>query len=489
MTEKPKKFKHLKAISRRYFGSNIIDCNFVLLYKEEKIPLNDLELNLMHYWNSSEKVEIHLIQIAPEDNPFTTGLDDWEFIGGSNMVDPVMSQKNSGMSKDNSKVFAKENSKGINKITSNDVLFGDLSILTNPEKPMHEESILNEAFAKNEMENLISRVKNEALQELKFEKQKCQQEWETERTQLEEFYENKIVDTEKHLEELLLEKSKVDSRLVETRRELEKVTKVSEEMDIKITSLKEIEVRSKTLDEKVKELKQQKHQITKTREALKTELVEKNELNEKLDKDISALKNENLKLIEKNEELKNNFAEVDKAMEAKALAVEQLQKQLEEKKKEFEEAYKIIMDKNENNSKELNDFILNLQEEIEIYKKNEEKYLLDLQNFQEQVASQTEELAVVKENNQIFEEEVENLRKILQENNSEISALKEQLHSKNVELELAIQKYNNLEAEFCSIQKEHENILNEKIILEDEKNNTGKLLESTQMHFAQQNSE
>merc|ERR1711874_686875 len=83
ITDRPKLFKHLKMVARRIFGSAALDCNYVLSYKDEKIPLKDPDTNLMKYYANNTPIEVHLNLKNDMEDYLNIQADDWTMIGGS----------------------------------------------------------------------------------------------------------------------------------------------------------------------------------------------------------------------------------------------------------------------------------------------------------------------------------------------------------------------------------------------------------------------
>ena len=68
--DKPKKVKHLAVIARRKFGEIGLDCEFILLFKDEQIDLNDDEMPLQQYYKDVDSIEIRMVPKNNNVSPF-----------------------------------------------------------------------------------------------------------------------------------------------------------------------------------------------------------------------------------------------------------------------------------------------------------------------------------------------------------------------------------------------------------------------------------
>jgi len=163
-------------------------------------------MELIKFYTNASPIEVHITQDEASNG------DGWTCIGGSNFSNQTLDLDNHYKQSSN-KFSVNSNDEGI-KLQNNLV---DLSILSNMETSMFDEDILKQRFSDYEIENLKNSARNEAHAEFKQLKVENQREWEMERKQLEEFYENKIVDSERQVEELLAEKMNFEKVLQETR--------------------------------------------------------------------------------------------------------------------------------------------------------------------------------------------------------------------------------------------------------------------------------
>ena len=88
MSEKPKRFKHLRVLARRIFGQIALDCDYTLFHRDEQIPLRDPEMPLIQYFNTSTPTEIHLKPLNTENEQLyisEIGNSDWQIVNGSNL--------------------------------------------------------------------------------------------------------------------------------------------------------------------------------------------------------------------------------------------------------------------------------------------------------------------------------------------------------------------------------------------------------------------
>jgi len=91
ITERPKRLKHLKAICRRQFGHIAFESDYVLHYKDEKIPLHDNETSLMSYYSNKIPIEVHAFPRDVEEDDYLNILgDEWTCIGGSNISSNII---------------------------------------------------------------------------------------------------------------------------------------------------------------------------------------------------------------------------------------------------------------------------------------------------------------------------------------------------------------------------------------------------------------
>lgn len=177
--DKPKKVKHLAVIARRKFGEIGLDCEFILLFKDEQIDLNDDEMPLQQYYKDVDSIEIRMVPKnnnslqSPRTKSKSKYHDDFEVIGGShiecsNMIDKT---QNTPQKIKKTQSESHQNTSPTNQILNENMELDrliDQSIISNQEKEMMvSESDLDRKFKENELNHIQEIAKQEFEVQLK----------------------------------------------------------------------------------------------------------------------------------------------------------------------------------------------------------------------------------------------------------------------------------------------------------------------------------
>lgn len=237
---------------------------------------------------------------------------------------------------------------------------------------MEDDEFLKEKFLENAMSQHVIRVQQESEKMFNAEKKS-----------IEDFYMNTIVSHEGKIEEMALERGRLESELTGCRSDLEKSKLIVARLDDQISRLKKIEVRSETLEAKISELEQQKSEILKKKDALKLKLTETLNLESKLGQDIKALTEANKKMEGTNLVLNAAFAEIKtKHCESQKL-VSELEAQIYTKTAELES----LSTHKQESFDAYESTISALQVSLQVFQEKENAYLLALENFKGQTAA------------------------------------------------------------------------------------------------------
>jgi len=139
-------------------------------------------------------------------------------------------------------------------------------MISNCEQSIIYDDLLREKFTDFELEQVLNNARNETKTEMLVEQKKQQFEFNEEKKKLEKFYEQKILDSEKNIWEVTEELDNLQISLTDTRTQLQDKTQKSTILETEIANLTEAQTKSETLQEKVKDLKVQKHNVMKERE-------------------------------------------------------------------------------------------------------------------------------------------------------------------------------------------------------------------------------
>jgi len=139
-------------------------------------------------------------------------------------------------------------------------------MISNCEQSIIYDDLLREKFTDFELEQVLNNARNETKTEMLVEQKKQQFEFNEEKKKLEKFYEQKILDSEKNIWEVTEELDNLQISLTDTRTQLQDKTQKSTILETEIANLTEAQTKSETMQEKVKDLKVQKHNVMKERE-------------------------------------------------------------------------------------------------------------------------------------------------------------------------------------------------------------------------------
>jgi len=139
-------------------------------------------------------------------------------------------------------------------------------MISNCEQSIIYDDLLREKFTDFELEQVLNNARNETKTEMLVEQKKQQFEFNEEKKKLEKFYEQKILDSEKNIWEVTEELDNLQISLTDTRTQLQDKTQKSTILETEIANLTEAQTKCETMQEKVKDLKVQKHNVMKERE-------------------------------------------------------------------------------------------------------------------------------------------------------------------------------------------------------------------------------
>lgn len=234
---------------------------------------------------------------------------------------------------------------------------------------MEDDEFLKEKFLENAMSQHVTRAQQESEKKFNVEKKS-----------IEDFYMNTIVSHEKKIEEIVLERGRLECELTNCRSDLEKSKLVVNRLDDQISTLKKVEIRSETLEAKILELEQQKSEILKKKDALKLKLTETLNLESKLGQDIKALTEANQKMEGTNLQLNAAFAEIKTKHRESEKLVSQLETQIYSKTAELDS---LSTDKQQS-FEAYESTIAALEVSLQQFQEKENAYLLSLENFKGQ---------------------------------------------------------------------------------------------------------
>ena len=237
LADRPKKFKHLKFISKKLFGLNITNSAYIMHFKDQKIPLLEDNMDLTQFFKQPESIEIHIL--SPGDQ-ISSGNDDWELIGGSGFL-----------ASDNHDVHLNYDGQEEDFLKKSSLsLLNDMSMISNSEKTIIYDDLLKEKFTDFELDQVLHNAKNETKLEMIRQQKMQEREWENEKRTLESFYEKKIINSEKSISELTFELDKFKTSLTDTRSQLFNMTQQSQTLESEISKLSSAEAKSKEMEER-----------------------------------------------------------------------------------------------------------------------------------------------------------------------------------------------------------------------------------------------
>lgn len=139
-------------------------------------------------------------------------------------------------------------------------------MMSNCEQSIIYDDLLREKFTDFELEQVLNNARNETKTEMLLEQNKQQSEFNEQKKKLEKFYEQKILDSEKNIWVVTEELDNLQVSLTDTRTQLQDKTQKSAILETEIANLTEVQSKNETMQDKVKDLKLQKHNVMKERE-------------------------------------------------------------------------------------------------------------------------------------------------------------------------------------------------------------------------------
>merc|ERR1712170_143174 len=411
LTERPKKFKHLKLISKKNFGLNIINSNYTIYYKDQIVPLIEENMDLTQFYSLNENIEIHITN-ADDKN---CEQDEWEIIDQDNFL-----------SSENHKVTIEVPSPR-NGSKKNIPQLDDISILSSQETSIIYDDLLKEKFTDFELEQVLNNAKNETKMEMLREQKMREFDFENQKNSLEKFYESKIIESETTIAELNSELEKVQKSLVNTRSELHDQTQLYKILQSEITKLEAVEVKNEAIEAQLSKLKEEKQEIVKDRIQLKKNIISLNEKNDVLQKEISKLTGQ----LKESEAIQNVLKNEIESLKATCSEKENFISEYEDtikKCKDNLESHKMVYDKDTQELKGQIDTLKNdLDSKIkEFFLKEAElkECNKDLENIRETMAQDKIEMEEILNK---YAQEIENYELSIDEKNVEIEKSKAQI--------------------------------------------------------------
>jgi len=139
-------------------------------------------------------------------------------------------------------------------------------MMSNCEQSIIYDDLLREKFTDFELEQVLNNARNETKTEMLQEQNKQQSEFNEQKKKLEKFYEQKILDSEKNILSVTEELDNLRVSLTDTRTQLQDKTQKSAILETEIANLTEVQSKNEIMQEKIKDLKLQKHNVMKERE-------------------------------------------------------------------------------------------------------------------------------------------------------------------------------------------------------------------------------